>query len=112
MRWLLFLISNLTYCRPFLVCKFKHILFIFILLLLNSKVWNTPLYEKASSQENSKALTFDTPKFDDRTPLSVKVINSTRFRGPPQYNVSFHQNTYKLNFQIWIKKLLYETYSS
>ena len=100
---LLLLIFNLIYCRPFSICKFKLILFIFVLLLSNSKVWNTPLYEKESSEENNHALTFETPKFDDRTPLSVKVINSTRFRGPPQYNVSSHQNISHLNFQIYIK---------
>jgi hypothetical protein len=61
-----------------------------LLFMLNfSKVWNPAAYEKASSFEaRPYPDPGDVPMIDDRIPVSVKVVNATRFRGPPQYNVS------------------------
>ena len=54
-----------------------------------SKVWNHPLYELSPSEELPPLLDNDVPRVDDRIPISVKVVPATKFRGPPQYNVSF-----------------------
>ena len=64
----------------------------FFLLLLNfSKVWNPATYEKAASLDAGPYIPDpgDVPMIDDRIPVSVKVVHATRFRGPPQYNVSW-----------------------
>ena len=67
---------------------------IYELRFYRRKVWNAPLYEKGSSQESNELIedfsACQIPKFDDRIPVSVKVVHSKRFSGPPQFNVSFH----------------------